>query len=161
MEIELLRHLKGPSGRISVETVASGPGLVRIFEFLQKRSRQEIPGWLETRLAEMDPAAAISRSALEGASQLCAEALDLFVSILGAEAGNMALKALAFGGVYLGGGIAPQILPFLKKEIFLKAFSNKGRMSELVASMRVSVITEPRTALLGAARLGFLRLEGS
>jgi glucokinase len=99
-----------------------------------------------------DPAAAISRAALEGSCALCEEALDVFVSIYGAETGNLALKIMAIGGIFLGGGIAPKILTKLKGPLFMEAFRAKGRMQRLLEAIPVSVITNDKTALLGAAR---------
>src|SRR6267142_2016877 len=104
-----------------------------------------------------DPAAVISRAALDGRCELSSRALDLFVSLYAAEAGNFALKVLATGGVYLGGGIAPKILTRLRGPAFMRAFSDKGRMQELLESMPVWVILDDETALLGAARYAALR----
>ncbi|MGH2671100.1 MAG: glucokinase, partial [bacterium] len=110
------------------------------------------PGWLREELAKAgDPAAAISRLALEGRSELCVRALDLWTAAFGAEAGNLALKALATFGVYLGGGIAPKILPKLSDGTFLTAFRSKGRLSPLVEVMPVRVILNDKAALYGAA----------
>jgi len=103
-------------------------------------------------MAHSDPAAAISRAGIEGKCALCEQALDLFVSIYGAEAGNLALKIMATGGVYLGGGIAPKMLAKLSGPLFMQAFAGKGRMQALLESMPVMVITNDRIALLGAAR---------
>ena len=110
LEIELLRRLSKQFGRVSYERVLSGPGLVTIYQFLKESGRGDEPTWLAEQLAAGDPSAVISEHALSGRSELCVKALDLFVSIYGAEAGNLALKTLAYGGVYLGGGIAPKIL---------------------------------------------------
>ena len=103
-------------------------------------------------MAQSDPAAAISRAGIEGKCELCEQALDLFVSIYGAEAGNLALKIMALGGIYLGGGIAPKMLSKLSGPLFMQAFTGKGRMQALLESMPVRVITNDRIALLGAAR---------
>jgi glucokinase len=103
-------------------------------------------------MASSDPAAAVSRAAMQGKSELCEQALDLFISIYGAEAGNMALKVMATGGVYLGGGIAPKILSKLKGPLFMDAFRSKGRLQRVLEAIPVSVITNDKTALLGAAR---------
>ena len=110
LEIELLRYLHGRFGHVSYERIVSGPGLVNVFDFLRDTGRGKQPEWLTEEMAHDDPAAAISRAGMEGKCALCEQALDLFVSIYGAEAGNLALKIMATGGVYLGGGIAPKIL---------------------------------------------------
>lgn len=152
LEISLLRYLGRRYGHVSWERVVSGPGLVGIHEFLREHRRTPAPGWLAEELAAGDPAAAISKAALEGRDEIAAEALDLFVRGLGAEAGNLALKVMATAGVYLGGGIAPKILPRLRQPAFLEAFRAKGRMQPLLEAMPVTVVSEDGAALLGAAR---------
>jgi glucokinase len=152
IEIALLRWLAARHGRVSYERVLSGRGLHEAYLFLRENGHGDEPAWLAEDLASGDPAAAISRAALEGRSDLCARALDLFASVLGAEAGNLALRALATGGVYLGGGIAPRILPWLRRPPFLAAFVDKGRLRPLVEAVPVRVIVDDQAALLGAAR---------
>jgi len=152
LEDDLARHLRSRFGRVSWERVVSGPGLVNIYTFLRDRSGGGEPEWLRDRMRRGDPAAAVSAAALEGRSETCAQALDLFVSLYGAEAGNVGLKFMATGGVYVGGGIAPKIVPRLLAGGFVEAFIAKGRMSPLVAAMPVRVVLNERTALLGAAR---------
>jgi glucokinase len=105
-------------------------------------------------MQEADPSAVITRAALEGKSELCMRALDLFVSIYGAEAGNLALKVNATGGVFLGGGIAPRIIDKLKSPAFMEAFTAKGRMRSLLEAVPVRVILNDMTALVGAALCG-------
>jgi glucokinase len=152
LEIELLRHLISRFGPVSWERVLSGPGLVNIHEFLRDTGRAEEPGWLARRLRDQDAAAAISQAALDGSSPLCAMALDLFVSLYGSEAGNLALKVMATGGVYIGGGVAPKIIDKIRGSDFLEAFCDKGPMKPLLSAMPVRVILNEKTALLGAAR---------
>ena len=143
---------------VSWERVVSGQGLQNIYEFVrggpETASPDEFPD--EYIVAEDIPAT-IAAVALGGASPHCVEALDLFVALYGAEAGNLALKLMASGGVYLGGGIAPKILPKLLEGTFLEWFGAKGRHSHLMAAMPVSVILNPDTALLGAGFLAALR----
>ncbi len=155
LERELDAHLAGRFGHVSYERVLSGPGLVNVYGFLRQRGghADELPA-LKERLKLTDEAAAISTAALNGQSELCTQALELFVTIYGAEAGNLALKILATGGVYLGGGIAPKILPKLREPAFLEAFTAKGRMRDLMRDMPVRVVLNDRAALLGAARHG-------
>ncbi len=159
LEMELLRELLKESDHVSYEALCSGPGFGRIYRFLRRFLREqgsaEEPAWLALRLAEAaDPAPVIVEAALAGTSDLCVRTVRLFVSLLGAEAGNLALKTLATGGVYLGGGIVPRIIPFLDEEGFLAAFRRKGRMAGLLAGMPVQAILTPRAALIGAADRG-------
>ncbi len=155
LEIELFRYLSKRFGRVSYERVLSGPGKVNVYQFLKETGRGDEPPWLTALLADGDPCPVISEMALNGRSQLCAEALDLFVSIYGAEAGNLALKTLALGGVYVGGGIAPKILQKLRDGAFMKAFTDKGRLAAVLSQIPVRVILEERTALFGAAHYGW------
>jgi len=151
LEMELLDYLLKQFQRVSYERVVSGPGLLNIYRFLRDTGRGEETAWLAERMRDQDPGAVISQAALEGKSDLCVQALDLFVSLYGAEAGNLALKVLATGGVFLGGGIAPKIIRKLQDPIFLTAFTAKGRMKPLLQAIPVRVILNDKTALLGAA----------
>jgi glucokinase len=153
LEAKLLRELEKEFDHVSYERVCSGPGILRLYRFLQKRSRAEEPAGFAARLAAAaDPGQAIVEEALAQKNSVCVKAIRLFCSILGAEAGNLALKTLSTGGVYIGGGIAPRLLPFLEEEeAFLTAFRRKGRMADLLSRMPVHVILEPRAALIGAA----------
>jgi len=151
-EIDLLRFLKQKyNGRISQERVVSGPGLTNIYEFLREVRGIDEPAWLAERMAAEDPNAVITELAMVAKSEICEKTLDMFVSAYGAEAGNLALKLLSVGGVYVGGGIAPRILEKLKDGRFMKAFTDKGRLSQLLVNMPVRIILESRAALLGAA----------
>jgi glucokinase len=160
LEMDLLVYLRARFGHVSYERIVSGPGLVNVFHFLRDTGRGTEPRWLSDEMLHSDPAAAISRAALEGKCPLCEQALDLFVSIYGAEAGNLALKIMSIGGVYLGGGIAPKIVPKLSGPLFMEAFVCKGRMQPLLEAMPVKVITNDKTALLGAARYAVVRTAG-
>jgi glucokinase len=153
LEIELLRFLQRKyNGRISYERVVSGMGLTNIYEFLRDGRGMEEPSWLAEKIAAAhDPNSVITEMALSAKSELCEKALDMMVSIYGAEAGNLALKVLSVGGLYVGGGIAPKILEKLKDGTFIKAFQDKGRLSQLLIHMPVRVILDSRAALLGAA----------
>lgn len=150
-EIDLLRYLmRKYGGRVSVERVVSGLGLANIYEFLRDKRRMKEPDWLSDELAAADdPNAVISAAANAGKSALCEKTLEIFVSAFGAEAGNLGLKSLSTGGIYIGGGIAPQILDFLKMGHFLRAFTDKGRLSYLLMEMPVYVIEDSDAALLG------------
>jgi glucokinase len=151
LETNLLRELRKEFDHVSYERVCSGPGLWRIYRFLRERGTAE-PSWLAGRLAgAKDPVPILVDAALTEKTGICVRTVSLFCSILGAEAGNLALKTLATGGVYIGGGIAPRILPFLEEGTFLAAFRRKGRMADLLFRIPVHVILEPRAALIGAA----------
>jgi glucokinase len=151
-EIDMLRFLRQKyNGRISFERVVSGQGITNCYEFLREVRGVEEPASLAERMAHEDPNVVITELALAAKSEICEKALDLFVSAYGAEAGNLALKVLSVGGLYVGGGIAPRILEKLKDGTFLKAFTDKGRLSQLLVHMPVRIILESRTALIGAA----------
>ena len=151
-EIDLLRYLKQKyNGRISVERVVSGPGLYNIYGFLREVRGMEEPAWLRERIANEDPNAVITELAMAARSEICEKTVDIFVSAYGAEAGNLALKFLSVGGLYVGGGIAFSILEKLKDGTFLKAFTDKGRLSQLLINMPVRIVLESRASLLGAA----------
>ena len=152
-EVALLRFLMREFGHVSYERVLSGPGLLNVYRFLRERGPEAEPGWLAERLSTGDPSAVVSEIALAGGDAVCVEALDLFVSIYGAEAGNLALKALAVGGVYIGGGIAPKIRSKLADGRFIAAFRDKGRLAGLMGSMPVHLALNSQAPLLGAARV--------
>jgi glucokinase len=154
LEIELLSHLMPRFGRVSYERVISGPGLLNIYTFLRDAKNFSEPEWLKKRLESEDPSAVISAAGLANEAEICAKSLDLFVAAYGAEAGNLALRAKALGGIYLGGGIAPKILPKLGDGDFLRAFTDKGRYSEFVSRVPVHVILNEEAALRGAASYG-------
>jgi glucokinase len=157
LQVELLRYLLTRFTHVSWERVLSGPGLQHIYMFLRDTGRGPEPAWLRDEMLQDDPPAVISRAGLAGTAELCVQALDMFVSLYGAEAGNLALKVMATGGVFVGGGIAPKILDKLTDPTFMQAFTAKGRMRELLAAIPVRVIQNDRTALLGAARCAALR----
>lgn len=153
-EIELLKYLLRAHGHVSYERVVSGPGLANIYEFLrsQSGSNDSNVGGKDTLPGAGDMSARISQLALDGEDDLAVRSLDIFAEIYGAQAGNLALTLKATGGVYLGGGIAPKIIKKLMDGTFMKAFTDKGRLSPLVKSIPVAAIMNPRTALNGAAR---------
>jgi glucokinase len=151
LEAALWEFLWGEFGHVSYERVLSGPGFMNVYRFLRRYRKQVEPEWLAAEMKAGDPSAAVSRAALAGTDPVCVETMSLFVSIYGAEAGNLALKALAVGGVYVGGGIAPKILTGIKMGGFLAAFADKGRMAPLLRRIPVHVVMDPRAPLLGAA----------
>lgn len=151
LEFALLRHLQQQFGHVSWERVVSGMGIVSIHEFLCQYRQSEVPTWLAEEMRDGDAAAAISNAALSGKDATCAQAMECFVRLYGAEAGNLALKIMSRGGLYIGGGIAPKILPMLQSELFLESFLGKGRMRPLLEAMSVRVILNDRAALYGPA----------
>jgi glucokinase len=157
LQLGLLRYLQDIYGHVSYERVCSGIGIPNIYAYLKARGHAEEPTWLADQLAAApDATPVIVDSALGKAEQcdLCIAALDTFVSILGAESGNLALKTLATGGIYLGGGIPPRILPALSSGAFMQSFQDKGRFNEFLTRLPVHVILNSNAALLGAARYG-------
>lgn len=159
MEIRLLEYLLRRFPTVSYERVLSGPGLFNIYRFLKDAGEGEEPRRLADRLAAENPAAVIAEAALAGTDKRCMQALDLFVSIYGAEAGNLALKGMVLGGVYLGGGIAPKIRAKLAEGAFMNAFREKGRLASLMDRITVKVILNEKTGLLGAARFALVYQE--
>lgn len=158
LQRKLLSYLQERLGHVSYESVCSGLGILNIYYFLRERCYSKEPSWLSDKLAEVnDPVPVIVSAALDhkNTCDLCVITLNLFASILGAEAGNLALKVLATKGVYIGGGIPRRIFLYLENGQFMKSFRNKGRMSDLVSQMPVFVILNSKVALIGAAWYGF------
>jgi glucokinase len=157
LELELLNYLLPLFGHVSFERVCSGIGVINLYTFLRDSKRLPEPDWLSAALsAASDPTPIIGQAALEGRAEICIKTVELFVSILGSEAGNLALKVLATGGIYLGGGIPPRILSFLQGENFRQAFVNKGRFAEMLNRVPVYVILHKKAGLFGAACHGLL-----
>lgn len=147
----LLRWLRERHGRGSYERVLSGPGLLDVYRFLVDTGRADEDPATRSRLTSEREPAVVSERALDGADPACVRALEIFVDVYGAEAGNFALAVQATGGVYLGGGIAPEILPALRGEAFRRAFRDKGKMASIVREIPVRVIADPDAGLIGAA----------
>jgi glucokinase len=157
-QVELLHYLLARFSHVSFERVCSGKGLPNIYDYLKDSGYAEEPHWLAEQLATaQDRSPIIVNNALDddNACELCVATLNTLVSILAAEAGNLALKVLSTGGVYLGGGIPPRILPYLKDKRFMQSFTHKGRFTDMLAQMPVHVILNSKVALLGAAIHGF------
>jgi glucokinase len=157
VDIDLFLYLRKRFGQVEWESVLSGPGQHHIYEFLRDTKRGEEPPWLAAELRAEEPPRVITRAALEKKSDLCVQALDLFVNYYGMEAANFALKVLATGGVYLGGGIAPKIVEKLTDGSFMRAFLGENRLKDLLQAMPVRVILNDKTALIGAARYAALK----
>jgi glucokinase len=154
LQIELLQFLAKRFGHVSYERVLSGPGLVNVYEFLRAKDSGNEPAGFAAQLSQGDAAALISHAAFNGTNPVAERALDLWISVYGAEAGNLALKTMATGGIFLGGGISPKILPKLTGALFMNAFLEKGRLRALLEGIPVQVITNDKAGLLGAARCG-------
>lgn len=152
LEIELLRHMRRRHGRVSTERIVAGPGFSAIYQFLLESGWGKESKRMSRRLAGAgDPNGVISDAGLADEDPVARKTLELFVSLYGSAAGDLALVAKSTAGVFVGGGIAPKILPMLRTGEFLRSFRNKGRLSPLLEKMPVKVILEPRTALIGAA----------
>lgn len=160
-ELQMVDELARIHGRVEVERVLSGRGLTNIARFTHGAQdlRRVCPA-LVLEAEESEWSASVSRAALEGRCNACGEALDMFVGAYGAEAGNLALRSVATGGVFIGGGIAPKILPAMKNGLFMEGFLDKEPMTELLKTLPVKVILNPASALIGAAvRASALLLE--
>lgn len=152
LQTRLLRHLQSRFGRVSLERVLCGPGIFNVYQFLRDEKVFEEPVSLSEELRQApDPVSVISAHGMQESYEICSATLDIFCSVLGTEAGNVTLRYLAYGGVYLGGGIPPRLLPRIQNGLLLKAYFNKGRMGELVRDCSLHVIKDDRVALLGAA----------
>lgn len=151
-DFDLLEHLQHKYGHVSWERLLSGPGITNLFEFLREKKGITIPTWLDEKLATEEPAAVISSNAREIA--ICKETMQLFFRFLAIESAQLALKTKSTGGLFIGGGIMPQILPLLDKQSFIAQFTDFGRLHYLLESIPVKVILNTRTALLGAAARG-------
>ena len=167
LEISLLQYLKkidstGSSDpHVSWEKVLSGTGLENVYNFLCDNREKETPSWLAEDMKTMDHAAAISKAANDTRPSLCSDALDMFVNLYGAEAGNHALKTMSTAGVYIGGGIAPKNIDRFMNDNFLNGFFAKGRMEQMMRDMPVKVILNQRTALYGPAVFAGLEIKNS
>jgi len=152
-EVKLFQWLARQFGHVSYERVLSGPGLFNIYRFLVEAEGASRPAWLAERLEREDPSACVAEVGLAGKDAACVATLDLFAAIYGAEAGNLALKGLAVGGLWVGGGIAPKLRAKLEDGTFVRAFCDKGRFATLMGTIPVHLALNPRAPLLGAARL--------
>ena len=157
LQIELVRFLKVRFGHVSYERILSGPGLVNVYEFLRDSGCGKESAEFSDALKQGDPAAVISRAALDGTQGLAEKALDVWIAVYGAEAANLALKVMATGGLFLAGGISPKILAKLTGPVFMQSFLDKGRMRPLVESIPVQIVTNDKAGLLGAARCAAVR----
>jgi glucokinase len=158
MEMRLLHFLLTKYKRVSYERVVSGMGIANIYQFFRTQVKYAEPEWLALAMTT-DAAAAISTSALSGKDEACVKTMEMFVSLYAAEAGNLALKLLSTAGIYIGGGIAPKILPLLQQSTFMDSFANKGRLSPLLKNMPVSVVLNDKTALFGAAHYALMMYD--
>ena len=161
LEIALLEYLMKLYGRVSAERVVSGMGIENIYKFLRDTGRgRELPQ-VASEMEKSGVGFTISRYADSGECQMCVQTIEIFVSAFGAEAGNMALKAMATGGVYLGGGIPAKIFNEARCKTFIQSFNDKGRLSSLMQTMPVKIVLNDQAALLGAASYALDRVEAS
>ena len=160
LQIELVRYLQARFGHVSYERILSGPGLVNVYEFLRQSGCGKESAEFADARPPGDAAATISKAAIERTQPLAEKALDLWVAVYGAEAGNLALKVMATGGLFLAGGISPKVLAKLKEPLFMQAFVAKGRLRPLMEEIPVQVVTNEKAGLLGAARCAAVRGKG-
>ncbi len=151
-QIDLLHYLRQQFRHVSFERLLSGPGLHSLYRFLIDTKREKEESSIASLMRQNAPQHVITEKGISGECQACVRACRLFASVLGSEAGNLALKVLAMGGIFIGGGIVPHILPFLKEDQFMKAFADKGRLSAILSKIPVKVVLNEKTALLGAAQ---------
>ena len=152
LQLEMLNYWLPRMGHVSYERICSGIGIPNIYTFLRETGRHPEPAWLRDQLDDaVDPTPIIVKAAVAGEAEICAATLELFMEILGDQAGNLALTVLATGGIYLGGGIPGRILPQLQKGPFMKFFQDKGRFSEMMSRIPVHIIYNPKAALYGTA----------
>ena len=157
LQVGLLRHVGRKHGHVSWERVCSGIGIVNLYDYLNSTGEYEEPDWLKEKIADTDdPVPEIFRGALDTNPpvKLCTDTVNMFVSILGAEAGNLALKALASGGLYIGGGLAREAAQIISSGLFMEAFTGKGRLGGLLRDIPVHIVLNPRASLMGAAAVG-------
>lgn len=153
LQSELLAHLQKKYGHISCERILSGPGIRNIYEFLRDTHKAEEPAWLRDQLhSAHDPSPLISQFALEHKAPICEQALEVFVSVFGAQAGNCALQYMTTAGIFIGGPIAARIVPRMKDSAFMQAFLDKGRLGDLLKDMPVKIVLNDDCGLSGAAR---------
>lgn len=153
LQIDLCRYLYQRFGHASYERILSGPGILNLYQFFVVSKSRSEPQWLTEEMREKDPSAVITENALNKKSELCVDVLNLFVSILGSESGNCALKFMALGGVYLGGGgIPPKIISKLHEPFFFEGFVDKGRFREMLSNIPIHIILDDKAALRGSAR---------
>ena len=150
-EVHLWENLHRKFGHVSNERVLTGQGLVDIYRWFKASTKLSEPKWLSEKMKVMDPAQVITQTALEKKNRLCMKTVNMFVSILGAVAGNLALTGLTTGGVYIGGGISTKILPNINPSDFMASFTKKGRFKHFLEKIPVRVILNDKAALLGAA----------
>ncbi len=150
-EIRLLQFLRNELGHVSWERIVSGMGMTNLYRFVVADQQATEPDWITEQFKSENAGVVITRSALEHTFEPCVAAMRLFVRLYGAEAGNLALKVMATGGVYIGGGIGPKVLPYLQEGGFMDRFIAKGRYQSILANIPVKLILNPKSALLGAA----------
>jgi glucokinase len=153
LQIELLAYLQKKYGRISCERLLSGPGIKNIYDFLRDTQKAEEPQWLKDQIgAAPDPPALISQLAGEGKAAICDQTMTIFVSIYGAETGNVALNFMSTGGIFIGGSVAAKNVSRMKDPIFMQSFLDKGRMESLLKDMPVTIVLNDDSGIIGAAR---------
>ena len=154
-EFMLSQYIKRRYGHASMERIISGPGIENIYMWLRDSGRYKEPRWLLKHMNQMDPSRVITQAAMKNKTPICVKTLNIFISALGAAAGNLALTGLTLGGIYLGGGIPHKILPWLKSGLFMDSFVAKGRFKNMLKGIAVRVLLNEKTPLQGAASIAF------
>jgi len=153
LEREMLTYLQKKYDHISYERILSGPGIKNIYDFLRDSKRAEEPAWLKDQMAAAaDPPALISQLAAQGKAPICDQTMSVFVSIYGAETGNVALNFMSTGGIFVGGSVAAKNVAKMKDPVFMQSFLGKGRMESLLKEMPVTIVLNDNSGLIGAAR---------
>jgi len=153
LEMEMLTYLQKKYDHISYERILSGPGIKNIYDFLRDSKRAEEPAWLKDQMAAAaDPPALISQLAAQGKAPICDQTMSVFVSIYGAETGNVALNFMSTGGIFVGGSVAAKNVAKMKDPVFMQSFLGKGRMESLLKEMPVTIVLNDNSGLIGAAR---------
>jgi glucokinase len=155
LDFELYEYLQAKFGHVSYERTVCGPGIINIYQFLKEEKKLKEPGWVSDKIKGGDSAAVISEHI--GQSALCDETMRLFIRFLGHESASLVLKMKATGGLWIGGGIAPQLIPLFEKYRFNASFVDSGRLNHLLEKVTVSIILNPKTAMLGAAYYGAMK----
>lgn len=150
-DVQLLKYLQNKYGIVSWEKVVSGPAIPDIYHFILSKKALPVPGWIKELFEEEDDSAVISRLAIEGEDAVCMETMDHFIRFLARECSNLVLKMKSTGGLFLGGGIPPKILPLIRKQYFMDHYLDGDRMEDLLVQVPIRVILESETAMMGAA----------
>ena len=156
--IELWHYLKNKYGHVSYERILSGPGIIALYDFLIDTGKEKESEYVKCAMQTQNRSETITQMALEKKCAVCLRAIEMFIYIYGLESGNLALQLLSYGGLFIGGGIAPKMIPMFQTPLFMQGFMNKGRFTEMLSRIPVQIILNQNTALLGATRYATERI---